>query len=88
MLNPFIFSEEAHDGRYSHMLFTLHVYQYRIDKSGKGGVIGGRSRLHLIDLGSGDRGGGRAANGAALSFSALGNVILAVLNGQKHIPNR
>ncbi|XP_063958829.1 kinesin-like protein KIF26B isoform X1 [Lytechinus pictus] len=81
-------NEEAHDGRYSHMLFTLHVYQYRIDKSGKGGVIGGRSRLHLIDLGSGDRGGGRAANGAALSFSALGNVILAVLNGQKHIPNR
>ncbi|XP_072172332.1 uncharacterized protein [Diadema setosum] len=80
--------EEAHDGKYSHMLFTLHVYQYRIDKSGKGGVIGGRSRLHLIDLGSGDRSGGKAANGSALSFSALGNVILAVLNGQKHIPNR
>ena len=70
------------------MLFTLHVYQYRIDKSGKGGVIGGRSRLHLIDLGSGDKSGGKIVNGVALSYSALGQVILALLNNQKHIPNK
>lgn len=71
------------------MLFTLHVYQYRIDKSGgKGGVIGGRSRLHLIDLGSGDKSGGKIVNGVALSYSALGQVILALMNNAKHIPNR
>ncbi len=71
------------------MLFTLHVYQYRIDKSGgKGGVIGGRSRLHLIDLGSGDKSGGKIVNGVALSYSALGQVVLALLNNAKHIPNR
>ncbi|XP_071832300.1 uncharacterized protein [Apostichopus japonicus] len=80
--------EEPEAGRYSHMLFTLHVYQYRIDKYGKGGVNGGRSRLHLIDLGSGDKSSSKVQNGSSLTFSALGNVILAVLNGQKHIPYR
>ncbi|XP_022092907.1 kinesin-like protein KIF26B isoform X4 [Acanthaster planci] len=80
--------EDSEDSKYSHMLFTLHVYQYRIDKSGKGGVIGGRSRLHLIDLGSGDKSGGKIVNGVALSYSALGQVILALLNNQKHIPNK
>ncbi|XP_038078425.1 uncharacterized protein LOC119745861 isoform X2 [Patiria miniata] len=80
--------EDPEDSKYSHMLFTLHVYQYRIDKSGKGGVIGGRSRLHLIDLGSGDKSGGKIVNGVALSYSALGQVILALLNNQKHIPNK
>uniref|UniRef100_A0A673STJ3 Kinesin family member 26B n=1 Tax=Suricata suricatta TaxID=37032 RepID=A0A673STJ3_SURSU len=79
--------EEGH--RNSHMLFTLHVYQYRMEKSGKGGMSGGRSRLHLIDLGScvkalsKNREGG---SGLCLSLSALGNVILALVNGSKHIP--
>ncbi|XP_042189225.1 kinesin-like protein KIF26B isoform X2 [Callorhinchus milii] len=75
--------------RNSHMLFTLHIYQYRMEKSGKGGMSGGRSRLHLIDLGScvkvlsKSREGG---SGLCLSLSALGNVILALVNGTKHIP--
>lgn len=52
-------------------------------------VSGGRSRLHLIDLGScvkplsKNREGG---SGVCLSLSALGNVILALVNGSKHIP--
>uniref|UniRef100_A0A452RFJ5 Kinesin family member 26B n=1 Tax=Ursus americanus TaxID=9643 RepID=A0A452RFJ5_URSAM len=77
------------DHRNSHMLFTLHLYQYRMEKSGKGGMSGGRSRLHLIDLGScvkalsKNREGG---SGLCLSLSALGNVILALVNGSKHIP--
>uniref|UniRef100_A0A8C5MTR3 Kinesin family member 26B n=1 Tax=Leptobrachium leishanense TaxID=445787 RepID=A0A8C5MTR3_9ANUR len=77
------------DHRNSHMLFTLHIYQYRMEKSGKGGMSGGRSRLHLIDLGScvkvlsKNRDGGA---GFCLSLSALGNVILALVNGSKHIP--
>ncbi|XP_045716093.1 kinesin-like protein KIF26B [Phyllostomus hastatus] len=77
------------DHRNSHMLFTLHIYQYRMEKSGKGGMSGGRSRLHLIDLGScvkalsKNREGGP---GLCLSLSALGNVILALVNGSKHIP--
>ncbi|XP_012606695.2 kinesin-like protein KIF26B [Microcebus murinus] len=79
--------EDAH--RSSHMFFTLHIYQYRMEKSGKGGMSGGRSRLHLIDLGScvkalsKNREGG---SGLCLSLSALGNVILALVNGSKHIP--
>ncbi|KAM7336593.1 hypothetical protein ACRRTK_005086 [Alexandromys fortis] len=79
--------EDGH--RNSHMLFTLHIYQYRMEKSGKGGMSGGRSRLHLIDLGScvkalsKNREGG---SGLCLSLSALGNVILALVNGSKHIP--
>ncbi|XP_054432657.1 kinesin-like protein KIF26B [Pteronotus mesoamericanus] len=77
------------DHRNSHMLFTLHIYQYRMEKSGKGGMSGGRSRLHLIDLGScvkalsKNRDGG---SGLCLSLSALGNVILALVNGSKHVP--
>ncbi|XP_053722531.1 kinesin-like protein KIF26B isoform X2 [Synchiropus splendidus] len=82
--------------RNSHMLFTLHLYQYRVEKAGKGGMSGGRSRLHLLDLGSchgrllGNPAGGRAKDGPAaplcLSLSALGNVILALVDGSKHIP--
>ncbi|CAL8244462.1 unnamed protein product [Lota lota] len=106
-------TEEEH--RNSHMLFTLHIYQYRMEKTGKGGMSGGRSRLHLLDLGScdvkaligggaaggGARGGGAGGGGGGgkgkessstgpaplcLSLSALGNVILALVNGSKHIP--
>ncbi|XP_012736971.2 kinesin-like protein KIF26B isoform X1 [Fundulus heteroclitus] len=89
-------SEEEH--RNSHMLFTLHIYQYRMEKTGKGGMSGGRSRLHLLDLGSCDvkalgGGGGKSRENSSpssaplcLSLSALGNVILALVNGSKHIP--
>ncbi|XP_074516407.1 kinesin-like protein KIF26A isoform X2 [Sebastes fasciatus] len=82
---------EEEDRRNSHMLFTLHIYQYRMEKTGKGGMSGGRSRLHLIDLGSCEKvlsksrdGGG----GLCLSLNALGNVIMALANGAKHVPYR
>ncbi|KAK9738880.1 Kinesin motor domain [Popillia japonica] len=68
------------DVRDSHLLFTLHVYQYSV--AGKGGVAGGRSRLHLIDLGNSER--GKASGGIPLS--GLGNILLAIFNGQKHLP--
>nr|DBA26897.1 TPA: hypothetical protein GDO54_011096 [Pyxicephalus adspersus] len=77
------------DHRNSHMLFTLHIYQYRMEKSGKGGMSGGRSRLHLIDLGSCVKVQSKNREGntsLCLSLSALGNVILALVNGSKHIP--
>ncbi|KAK2163260.1 hypothetical protein LSH36_83g06061 [Paralvinella palmiformis] len=76
------------DARNSHLLFTLSVYQYRVEKSTKGqdGVAGGRSRLHLLDLGSCSKRDTSGSN--ALSLSALGNVILALLNGQRHVPHR
>ncbi|KAM5178558.1 kinesin-like protein KIF26A isoform 2-T2 [Callospermophilus lateralis] len=78
--------------RSSHMLFTLHVYQYRVDKCGQGGMSGGRSRLHLIDLGSCEvapgRGGEATGGPLCLSLSALGSVILALVNGAKHVPYR
>ncbi|XP_072545026.1 kinesin-like protein KIF26B isoform X3 [Salminus brasiliensis] len=79
--------EEEH--RNSHMLFTLHIYQYRMEKTGKGGMSGGRSRLHLIDLGSCVKVLSKTRDstaGLCLSLSALGNVILALVNGSKHIP--
>jgi len=47
-------------------------------------VVGGRSRLHLLDLGS----CGRAKDGSALSLTSLGSVLLALLSGQRHIPHR
>lgn len=43
-------------------------------------VSGGRSRLHLVSLGD-------AANAkGGLPLSGVGNVLLAVLSGQKHVP--
>ncbi|XP_012502507.1 PREDICTED: kinesin-like protein KIF26A [Propithecus coquereli] len=78
--------------RSSHMLFTLHVYQYRVEKCDRGGMSGGRSRLHLIDLGSCEAASGRVGEAAGgplcLSLSALGSVILALVNGAKHVPYR
>ncbi|KAF4083773.1 hypothetical protein AMELA_G00120410 [Ameiurus melas] len=80
--------EDEH--RNSHMLFTLHIYQYRMEKTGKGGMSGGRSRLHLIDLGSCVKELTKPRESATpsqcLSLLALGNVILALVNGSKHIP--
>ncbi|XP_022431661.1 kinesin-like protein KIF26A isoform X2 [Delphinapterus leucas] len=76
----------------SHMLFTLHVYQYRVEKCGRGGMSGGRSRLHLIDFGSCEgapgRGGEAPGGPPYLSLSALGSVILALVSGAKHVPYR
>ncbi|OWA53616.1 Kinesin-like protein KIF26A [Hypsibius exemplaris] len=66
----------------SHMFFTLHLYQYRLDKAGAGGVSGERSHLRLIDLGS---------NAGEMALSGLGNVILGLINGQigqKHQPQK
>ncbi|XP_036405986.1 kinesin-like protein KIF26A [Megalops cyprinoides] len=75
--------------RHSHMLFTLHVYQYRLDTSGPGGMSGGRSRLHLVDLGSCEKVQAKGQNQGGdqcLSLPALGNVILALAGGAKHVP--
>ncbi|MEQ2304940.1 Kinesin-like protein kif26b, partial [Ameca splendens] len=76
--------------RNSHFLFTLHLYQERADKSNKA-AVSGRSRLHLLDLGSCEMDISRTREGGGgqcLSLSALGNVILALSNGAKHVPYR
>ena len=44
-----VFTSIAEDeGRSSHLLFTLHVYQYRIEKENKAGLPGGNiSDYHI-----------------------------------------
>lgn len=78
--------------RSSHLLFTLHVYQYHMEKCSQGAMSGGRSRLHLIDLGSCEMVPGRGeevvGGSLSLSLSALGSIILALVNGAKHVPYR
>ena len=87
------------DARFSHLLYTLHVYQYSVDRTpnrtssnnGSSGVAGGRSRLHLLDLGSCQQavrsaGSGQTAN--SMTLSGLGNVLVALFNGQRHLPHR
>lgn len=69
-----------HSGLDPALIFTLHVYQYSL--AGKGGVAGGRSRLHLIDM------GGCANRSGGLPLSTIGNILLAILSGQRHPPNR
>lgn len=58
-------------GRESHLLFTLHVYQYSVMG---GATSGGRSRLHLIDFGGCER--TKTPGGVGITLSGLGNVIL------------
>ena len=72
-------------GRESHLLFTLHVYQYSVQGVGPTGVSGGRSRLHLLDFGGCER---TKTPGGGITLSGLGNVILGIFNGQKHLPHR
>ncbi|XP_017152577.1 kinesin-like protein GA13060 [Drosophila miranda] len=64
----------------SALIFTLHVYQYSLSR--KGGVAGGRSRLHIIDL------GGCANRSGGLPLSGIGNILLAILSGQRHPPHK
>ena len=62
-------------GRESHLLFTLHVYQYSVQGVGPAGVSGGRSRLHLLDFGGCERtktpGGGITLSGKNTGCSIL-----------------
>ncbi|KAF0024036.1 hypothetical protein F2P81_024666 [Scophthalmus maximus] len=80
--------------RNSHFLFTLHLYRERPDPSNKAAgcvSVSGRSRLHLLDLGSCETDISRTREGGGaqcLSRSALGHVVLALANGAKHIPYR
>lgn len=62
------------------IIFTLHVYQHSL--AGKSGVAGGRSRLHLINL------GGCANRSGGFPLSGIGNTLFAILGGQKHTPNQ
>ncbi|KAF2350632.1 Kinesin motor domain [Trinorchestia longiramus] len=66
------------------LVYSLHVYQYAVDKNGKGGVVGGRSRLHLIDMGDMSARHGSSS----LSLSSLTSVLLAIFDGQKYLPHR
>ena len=62
-------------GRESHLLFTLHVYQYSVMG---GATSGGRSRLHLIDFGGCER--TKTPGGVGITLSGLGNVILGTIS--------
>ena len=74
-------------GRDSHFLFTLHVYQHSVSSEAQPRtspvLLGGRSRLHLIDFGCCER---TKTLGGSITIAGLGNVILGILNGQRHLP--
>ena len=77
-------SRRSDEGGRGHLLFTMHVYQYSVDGK-KGGLTGGRSRLHLLDFGGCER---TRLPGGGITLSGLGNVILGIFNGLKHLPHR
>ncbi|KAF2368760.1 Kinesin motor domain [Trinorchestia longiramus] len=78
-------------GRPAHLLFSLNIYQQEKGKplagSGAIGSAGCWGRLHLLDFGPVDR-GSRSSGGRAVTLSALGNTILAIINGQKQPPQK
>ena len=72
------FLARALQRRTSHLFVTLHVYQYLLENA-NAVVSGGRCKLHLVDL---------ADKSGTLSLNAMGNVLLALLQGQRHVPFR
>ena len=81
----FIFCKQ---GRDSHFIYTIHVYQHSVATQSAGQpnanvLLGGRSRLHLIDFGCCER---TKTIGGSITQAGLGNVILGILNGQRHLP--
>jgi len=75
-------------GRDSHFIYTIHVYQHSVATQSVGQpnanvLLGGRSRLHLIDFGCCER---TKTIGGSITQAGLGNVILGILNGQRHLP--
>ncbi|XP_031571980.1 uncharacterized protein LOC116306087 [Actinia tenebrosa] len=80
---------EKDETRNSHMFFTVHIYQ--VEKHSKNSKVhGGRSRLHLIDLASceGYTGSKKDSGASSMSIAGLGNVIIALINGAKHLPHK
>ncbi|KAL7062798.1 hypothetical protein AAHC03_01181 [Spirometra sp. Aus1] len=91
------------DAALSHTLFTLHVYQYKVEKNGtEAEVSGGRSRLQLLHLGCGrysqhsrDQKEAELTPGQtgtnmpkSLSISGIASVLLGLLTGQRELPHR
>lgn len=82
-------SDSSEPNGISHFLFTFHIYQYRVDKSDKGAAVGGgRSRLYLMDLSGCEKQSQvyLSSRSYRISTANLGNVILAIFNGDKHVP--
>ena len=63
---------------YQHSVATQNVGQPNANV-----LLGGRSRLHLIDFGCCER---TKTIGGSITQAGLGNVILGILNGQRHLP--
>ncbi|XP_048852697.1 kinesin-like protein KIF26A isoform X4 [Brienomyrus brachyistius] len=72
----------------SHLLFTLYIQQQPLDQAATAGMSGGHSCLHIIDLGSGGMFLNQRQDSQCLSLAAVGNVILALVSGAKHVPYR
>ena len=89
ILNPF-YKNISYQGRDSHFIFTLHLYQHSVTSDANSQqlqpsniLLGGRSRLHLIDFGCCER---TKTMSGSITIAGLGNVILGILNGQRHLP--
>ncbi|CAJ0586016.1 unnamed protein product, partial [Mesorhabditis spiculigera] len=72
--------EDAHRSR--HLFVTLSLYAYRAGTVGA--ECGGKSRMTMIDLGLGERN----SQHGELTMPVIGNMLLMLLQGQKHLPAR
>ncbi|CAJ0929625.1 unnamed protein product, partial [Mesorhabditis belari] len=72
--------EDSH--RVRHLFFTIVLYGFR---SGTGGIeAGGKSRLAIVDLGIGERNSQKGE----VTMPVIGNMLLALYQGQKYIPSK
>ncbi|KAK0410279.1 hypothetical protein QR680_005038 [Steinernema hermaphroditum] len=80
-ISPTFVSEDEESQRGSHVFFYILVYRYKVEGNQ---VAGGKSRFCLMDLGLGEK---HSRNGH-ITLSAIGNILLAIFQGQKHLPSR
>uniref|UniRef100_A0A915BEM8 Kinesin motor domain-containing protein n=1 Tax=Parascaris univalens TaxID=6257 RepID=A0A915BEM8_PARUN len=76
-------SEEESEQRCGHLFFYINLYRYKTDSSQ---IIGGRSRLCLVDLGPGER--SSKGDMQALTMPVITNLLVALFQGQRHLPSR
>ncbi|CAG9533373.1 unnamed protein product [Cercopithifilaria johnstoni] len=76
-------TEDENEQRCGHLFFYINLYRYKKNTSQ---LIGGRSRLCLVDLGLGER--TSKGDVQAMTMPVITNLLVALFQGQRYLPSR
>uniref|UniRef100_A0A915PV57 Plus3 domain-containing protein n=1 Tax=Setaria digitata TaxID=48799 RepID=A0A915PV57_9BILA len=75
--------EDENEQRCGHLFFYINLYRYKKNTSQ---LVGGRSRLCLVDLGLGER--TSKGDVQAMTMPVITNLLVALFQGQRYLPSR